>query len=156
MDGLPPTDVGEGHSRKINEAMEVVGHRQGKQGVAILFNYWSRIQWKDHSRVVKWIMDGLKEAGREAIHYSCEYGKGVSEERLAQWIKNRGDVDLVSDLCVARGWEDNTVVVVDCNEGRGVENLYMRAISNLIVIKIPTDTLSDRYARGNCLFYATF
>ena len=42
---------------------------------------------------------------------------------------------MVADLCVARGWEDRTVLVVDCNRGRGVENLYMRAISNLYVVR---------------------
>ena len=54
------------------------------------------------------------------------------EEILAEWIENREDVDLVADLSVARGWEDSTVVVVDCNKGKGIENLFMRTVSNYL------------------------
>ena len=139
MEGLHPTDVGQGYSSVIEEAMNMVKKKQGKKGVAVLYNYWSRAPYVNQKDIVRYIMKGIADSGREAIHYSSELHVGVSEERLAAWMKDRGNVDLVADLCVARGWEDSTVVVVDCNNGKGVENLYMRAVSNLLVVKIPVD-----------------
>ena len=51
------------------------------------------------------------------------------------WMKQHGDRDLIADLSVSRGWEDTSVIVVDFNKGKGLENLCMRAISNLFIVK---------------------
>ena len=57
-------------------------------------------------------------------------------------MRARGNIDLVADLSVERGWEEGTVVVVDCNKGTGVENFYMRAVGNIYVVK--TEKRQDR------------
>lgn len=103
----------------------------------MLFNYWrGSLGIKKLNMIVRSIREGILKAKRkEPLFYSCEVDVGESEETVSEWIRDRGDVDLVADLCVARGWEDHTVVVVDCNKGRGVENLYMRAVGNLYVVR---------------------
>ena len=127
--GLDPTDIGKGHCREIKKAMDLVTKRQGKRGMAVLFNYWNRANIS--------YAKGIDDVGRKFILCTSEDWKEASEERLAELIENRDDVDLVADLSMARGWEDSTVVVVDCNKGKGIENLFMRTVSNLIVVKIP-------------------
>ena len=43
---------------------------------------------------------------------------------------------MVADLSVSRGWEDSTVMVVDIQyDSVGIENLCMRAVSNLVVVR---------------------
>ena len=57
----------------------------------------------------------------ECIHSS-------TEEEMKNWLRDRGNRDLVADLSVSRGWEDSTVMVVDIQpDSVGVENLCVRA-----------------------------
>jgi hypothetical protein len=82
------------------------------------------------------VKNGVTDAGRKAIVYSSHGDIGESEEMLMEWIKDRGSVDLIADLGVARGWEDSTVVVIDCiGDHVGVGNLCMRAVGLLIIVK---------------------
>merc|ERR1712013_695258 len=145
MEGLEPINVGLGYTKMIENAMKMVVERQGDQGVAVLFNFWDRsLGMKRHNKIVKDIKEGIKKAGRkDPVYYSSDLDPNSdSEEKVSEWIRDRGSVDLVADLSVARGWEDRTVVVVDCNQGIGVENLFMRAVANLYVVR--TEKKKDR------------
>ena len=52
---------------------------------------------------------------------------------VLMWMENRDDRDLITDLTLARGWEDDTILVFD--EGLvAIENVCLRAVSNLVVV----------------------
>jgi hypothetical protein len=61
---------------------------------------------------------------------------------VAEWLHKRESGqevgDLLTDKVMSRGWEDRTVIVVDKDGdgyGYGVENLGMRAVFRLIIVK---------------------
>ena len=92
----------------------MVEQRQGKRGVPILINMTGTTDIGEYDRVVRLVKRGVAEAKRNAIVNSSHVGTGESEEVIRDWLKDRGSIDLIADLGVARGWEDSTVVVVDC------------------------------------------
>ena len=97
LKGLDPTDVGVGLTREIEKAMRLVEERQGKRGVAVLFNYWSRsLGTRKHYKILKSIKEGIMKAGREEpLLYSCEIGlseenlRGATEEHVSEWMRAR-------------------------------------------------------------------
>ena len=57
----------------------------------------------------------------------------ATEEEMKMWLSDRGNTNLVADINIAAGWEDGTVIVVD--DGRSVDNMCLRTVSNLHIIK---------------------
>ena len=60
--------------------------------------------------------------------------KSATEEEMKMWLNDRGNTNLVTDINAAAGWEDGTVIVFD--NGRSVDNMCLRSVSSLHVIKI--------------------
>ena len=120
----------------IKNAMKIIEQRQGKRGVPILINMTGTTDIGEYGRIIRIVKRGVAEAKRNAIVNSSHVGTGESEEVIRAWLKDRGSIDLIADLGVARGWEDSTVVVVDCvGDHVGVGNLCMRAVGLLIIVR---------------------
>ena len=98
----------------IQNAMKIIEQRQGKRGVPILINMTGTTDIGEYDRVVRLVKRGVAEAKRNATVYIRHVGTGESEEDLRVWLKDKGSIDLIADLGVTKGWEDSTVVVVDC------------------------------------------
>ena len=81
-------------------------------------------------------------------YYKKKPVRSASEEEMKTWLRDRGNRDLIADLSVSRGWEDVTILVLDIQGGAGVENLCMRAVSNLVVAR-PRDKTRRERERDN-------
>ena len=58
----------------------------------------------------------------------------ATDERMKEWLQDRGNTILVTDMELCRGWEQSTVIVMDY--GHNLDNICMRAVSNLNIIKV--------------------
>ena len=122
-------------SQGVRQAMEIVNDEEGSRGVAILTTASGiTAQYDD-------ICAAAVATGRlPPIWYSWYDSKGVSSTDVADWLHKRESGqqvgDLVTDYLMSRGWEDRTVIVVDKHGyGGRVENLGMRAVYRLIIVK---------------------
>ena len=60
----------------------------------------------------------------------------ATEEEMKMWLSDRGNTNLVADINMAAGWEDGTVIAIDnTSDGRSVDNMCLRTVSNLHIIK---------------------
>ena len=83
---------------------------------------------------------GLQKAGRQLIKYGEEIDGSVGEGEVKHWLerRRRGEEtrDLYTDSEVTRGWEVDAGIVLDIGGGYGGgENLAMRIISHIVVVK---------------------
>eukprot|EP00092_Neocalanus_flemingeri_P037002 GFUD01040285.1.p1 GENE.GFUD01040285.1~~GFUD01040285.1.p1 ORF type:complete len:735 (+),score=159.46 GFUD01040285.1:221-2425(+) len=157
IDGLAPTEFvvkTENIMSGIQQAIQRVKDTVGDRGVTIIIcggvsggydGYTGQGNVSTNSDRASTILSALESAGRNGIVYSSHTDQGVSEERLAEWIKDRKNTDLVvvgGNGYLCRGWEDQNILVVDyMDSGLGMENMCMRTITNLLVVrcKAPRD-----------------
>ena len=60
----------------------------------------------------------------------------ATEEEMKMWLSDRGNTNLITNIWMAAGWEDGTVIVLDDGyDGRSVDNMCLRTVSNLHIIK---------------------
>ena len=109
-------------------------HRLGASGVPVMGTYGgSNQEWHNS------VCCGLQKAGRQLIKYGGLIGGSVGEGEVKHWLerRRRGEEirDLYTDQYVTRGWEVDAGIVVDFWGGSGVENLAMRIISHIVVVK---------------------
>ena len=66
----------------------------------------------------------------------------ATEERMKRWLSDGGSTNLVTDLMMARGWEDGTVILIDYgrsgdgNWSGSSDNCCFRAISKLVIVQV--------------------
>ena len=110
----------------VKEALLKINDRQGKRGITIISPFVKCD--------IEKIMKGIEQAGRKPpIIYCSDPVDNVSEIEMKNWLRDRGNRDLITDLPMVKGWEDRIVMVIDYTFGS--ENMYLRAVANLIVIK---------------------
>ena len=94
------------------------------------------------------VLESLRKLGHDTIFYISEYDAtkagvtNATEERMKMWLRDKGSTILVTELRYSRGWESSTVIVLQ-NFGANVDNICMRAVSNLTIIKAD-DIISQR------------
>ena len=72
---------------------------------------------------------------RDKVEYKTGLKLANSEE-VKNWMENRDQRDLITELAVIRGWEDKTVMVINYDGMYDHENMCLRAISNLVLVII--------------------
>lgn len=118
----------------VTQAMQLVKEREGSTGVVILGTLLP-------SEELLWIKRGIKLSGRPdpLVYKTGLLGEDdtAAATEVGHWLDRAGEGeenrDLVACIYVSRGWEARTVVVLD----RGIlaENLGLRAVSRLVVVK---------------------
>ena len=133
----------------LKSAMKLLEERLGtnRRGVTILHHNYSAEQYN-------LTLEGLKLAGRSKFlaYYGVNLDGSVAtpcatEEEIKEWMKNRDrcNTDLVTDIEAACGWEESIVVVLDTSEdGTGIENLILRAVSLLIITRVKNSKISKK------------
>ena len=121
-------------SEAVTAAINDISERQGgTRGITILCHVV-------YSSDIVYVVESLRQLGHDAIFYildSHASRAGVTvatEDRMKEWLSDRGNTILVTDLVYCRGWEDSTIIVVD-NGTRSVDNKCMRAVSNLSIVR---------------------
>ena len=127
------------YSRKtITDAINKISKRQhGARGITIL----CRVESGDYQDILPIV---AKCSGQEPIVYTNDDNedktgaRNATEEEMKMWLRDRGTRHLVTDLSMSSGWEDSTIIGIHYGSDRGyVDNMYLRAVSNLTVIKYP-------------------
>ena len=59
----------------------------------------------------------------------------ATEEEMKMWLSDRGNTNLITDIDMAAGWEDGTVIAIDNRNGGSLDNMCLRTVSNLHIIK---------------------
>ena len=62
------------------------------------------------------------------------------------WLCDRSNAILVTDLVNSRGWEDSCIIAVVGGYGIDADNICMRAVANMSLVKETVKSLSDRNA----------
>ena len=57
----------------------------------------------------------------------------ATEEEMKMWLSDRGNTNLITNIWMAAGSEDGTVIAID--NGVSVDNMCLRTVSNLHIIK---------------------
>ena len=60
--------------------------------------------------------------------------KSVTEKEITVWLNDRGNINLITTIEHATGWEDYTVIVID-DDGYSLDNMCLRTVSTLHIIK---------------------
>ena len=127
-------------SEAVTAAINDISERQGgTRGITILCHVV-------YSSDIVYVVKSLRQLGHDAIFYildSHASRAGVTvatEDRMKEWLSDRGNTILVTEQAYSRGWEDNTVIVVvggddDVDDGY-VDNMCMRAVANLAIVKL--------------------
>ena len=123
--------------RKAREVM--VGRLGADRGVPVLCS--------GGKKVVEWIVSGLQSA-RPGSPQCLLYGGGAGEEEVRQWVQGRRlgrEVrDLVTTGAYSRGWEADCVIVVDTADSEGMENLVLRGMVMVAVVRMAdSDSVAD-------------
>ena len=127
----PPeySDVREAVTAAINDISERQG---GTRGITIICHGWD----SDIVTVVR----SVRQLGHDAIIYildsdASDAGVTVAtEDRMKEWLSDRGNTILVTEQAYSRGWEDNTVIAVVGGDDDD-DNMCMRAVANLSIVK---------------------
>ena len=125
----PPeySDVSEAVTAAINDISERQG---GTSGITIISDGFT-----DIVSIVK----SLRQLSHDTIFYISDINASkagvtiATETEMKMWLSDRGNTILLTQMLYCRGWEDNTVIVVDY--GYGVDNMCMRAVANLAIVK---------------------
>ena len=86
------------------------------------------------------VVKAMRQLNLDTIFYFYDAdarGAGVTnatDERMREWLQDRDNTILVTDMEFCRGWEQSTIIVIDY--GHNLDNLCMRAVSNLNIIKV--------------------
>ena len=116
----------------VRDALHNITDRQAtNRGVTILWNGW---YIPEIINIVTEVSDNKTICYMPDIDASTAGVKSVTEEEMKMWLNDRGNTNLITDLRHAAGWEDNTVIVFD-DGGRSLDNMCLRTVSNLHVIK---------------------
>ena len=122
----------------FRQAKQSIEDRQGKKGFTTIVNSVYGSPSADYRE----ILEVFKEAGDEPpifyVRLSSELPRGernATEDEMKSWLKERENRSLITDADVAAGWEDSTVIAIEDGYGRGVDNMCLRAVSSLYVIK---------------------
>ena len=141
IEGANPIDCGtfDTTADALKSAIEKLDDRLGanRRGVTLIHQDYSAQQYNE-------TLEGLKQAGRKDVlaYYGVNLDGSITtpcatEKEIKDWMKNRGQTDLVTDIEAACGWEEKTVIVLDTSEdGAGIENIILRAVSLLIITRV--------------------
>ena len=143
IEGADPIDCGTFDTTEdaLKSAIKKLDERLGanRRGVTLIH------QCRDPSpEQYNETLEGLKQAGRTDVlaYYGASFDGSITtpcatEKEIKDWMKNRGRTDLVTDIEAACGWEESTVIVLDTSEdGAGIENIILRAVSLLIITRV--------------------
>jgi len=127
----PPeySDVREAVTAAINDISERQG---GTSGITIICN-------DVYDNIVS-VVKLLRQLSHDTIFYITDIvasDAGVTaatETQMKKWLSDRGNTILVTEMYYCRGWEDNTVIVVNDGDGDD-DNMCMRAVANLAIVK---------------------
>ena len=119
-------------SEAVTAAINDISERQGgTSGITIICHGYYEVE-----SVVKL----LRQLSHDTIFYISDGAASLAgvtvatETEMKMWLSDRGNTILVAELLYCRGWEDNTVIAVHGDYG-GVDNMCMRAVANLAVVK---------------------
>ena len=119
----------------FRQAKQSIENRQGKKGFTTIVNQYGRRLSDD----LREILEVFKETGdQRPIFYYSDIPRGerkATEDEVKTWLKERVNGSLITDAALAAGWEDSTVIAIDDGDGRGVDNMCLRAVSSLHVIR---------------------
>lgn len=64
----------------------------------------------------------------------------ATEEEMKVWLSDRGNTNLITNIWMAAGWEDGSVIAIDTygdglSSAGSVDNMCLRTVSNLHIIK---------------------
>ena len=131
-------------SDAIRDAIKNISEKQTSRGVTVLCSGWER---NDTIKIVKTV---TKFSEQPPIYYLDDGAitAGVSnatEKEMKMWLNDRGNRNLITNINLATGWEDATVIAIDNLSGGGtVDNMCLRTVSSLHIIKF-TDIKEQGY-----------
>ena len=121
-------------SDAIRDAIQNINTKQSSnRGITVLFNSG----YVDTSDIIKTV---TRFSHQRPLYYLPDYDArraGVTcatEEEMKMWLSDRGNTNLITTIHLAAGWEDGSVIVID-NDGGSVDNMCLRTVSNLHIIK---------------------
>ena len=140
VEGPQPTVIMVERSKKgLEDGMKKAFDEVTSKGVAVLLS---------PSAKKEWILEAMTAAGRKkpiiarGRRNASEEIKAKLEESILEWMEDLDSrPDLVVSCSMSRGWEEQVVIAVDTDDGRGTfgnagpEDQYIRTISKLIVVK---------------------
>ena len=153
----------------FRKAKQSIEDRQGKRGFTTIVNSHSG----SSSDEFREMLEVFKEDGDQTpifyVDFSWALPRGekiATENEMKTWLKERGNRSLIIDVELAAGWEDSTVIAIEDGYGRSLDNMCLRAVSSLHVIKKTEDgektgiksgaeiignTWTESYSKCNCV-----
>ena len=122
-------------SDAIRDPIQNINNKQSSnRGITVLCN-----STLDISDMIKTVTRFSHQRPLYYLHDSEARHAGVTcatEEDMKMWLNDRGNTNLITNIVMAAGWEDGTVIVVDDGyDGVGVDNMCLRTVSSLHIIK---------------------
>ena len=121
----------------FRQAKQSIEDRQGKKGFTTIVNS----VYLDSS-IFRELLEVFKEDGDQTpifyVYFSSNLPRGernATEDDMKSWLKERGNRSLITDTILAAGWEDSTVIAIEYGDGESLDNMCLRAVSSLHVIK---------------------
>ena len=122
----------------FRQAKQSIENRQGKKGFTTIVN----TNYSSLSDDFREMLEVFKEAGDQTpifyVRFSSDLPRGernATEDEMKSWLKKRGNRSLFTDADLAAGWEDSTVIAIEYGDGECLDNMCLRAVSSLHVIK---------------------
>ena len=125
-------------SDAVREALKNITDRQGTdRGVSILYN--DNGYNSEPNDIINIVTEASDKIPLYYISDILARASGVvaaTEDEMKMWLNDRGNINLITSIQAAAGWEDISVIVIDNSRG-GVsrENMCLRTASNLHLIK---------------------
>ena len=108
-----------------------IGHfRPNSQGFTAIVNS----AYRSSSDDLREILEVFKAGDKTPIFYVCGERNATADE-MNSWLKERGNRSLITDTELVAGWEDSTVIAIEYGDGGALDNMCLRAVSSLHVIK---------------------
>ena len=122
-------------SDAIREAIHNINTKQSSnRGITVLYNSYSGYT----SDIIKTVTRFSHQRPKYYLHDRDARLAGVTcarEEEMKMWLSDRGNTNLITRIDLAAGWEDGTVIVIEARDGASVDNMCLRTVSNLHIIK---------------------
>ena len=127
-------EISHNFEEAIFEGLKKARDKQRKRGVTIILSL------NVTSVDIMALVEAITKSGRPYpliyMHSNrLKYNEKVNHawsKPIRMWLEKRDERDLITDLPTVRGWEDDTVLVLD-DCAVNIENLCLRAISNLVI-----------------------
>jgi len=122
-------------SDAIRDAIHNINTKQSSnRGITVLFNSYG----VNISDIIKTVTRFSDQRPLYYLHDRDASDAGATsatEEEMKMWLSDRGNTNLITTINMAAGWEDGTVIVLDDGYDGIVDNMCLRTVSNLHIIK---------------------